>query len=106
MDLPTVQQGTFGFLPSLSDDEVRAQIQWVVDQGYAIGVEYTDDPDPRKHYWSMWGLPMFDVTDAAAIMYEFEACRKAFPDSFIKINGYDPSRQGQAVSFIAHRPHD
>ena len=31
---------------------------------------YTDDPHPRNTYWEMWGLPMFDIKDAVAIMQE------------------------------------
>lgn len=104
MERRTVQQGTFAFLPPLTDDQVREQIQWALDQGYAIGIEYTDDPSPRNLYWKMWGLPMFDVQDPATIMYEFQACRTAFPNSYIRINGYDPARQGQVLSFVAHWP--
>lgn len=104
MELRTVQQGTFAFLPRLTDEQVREQIQWALDQGYAIGIEYTEDPSPRNVYWRMWGLPMFDIKDPAAVMYEFQACRAAFPECYIKINGYDPARQGQVVSFVAHWP--
>ena len=28
-------------------------------------------------YWEMWGLPMFDLKDPAAILYEINECRKA-----------------------------
>lgn len=104
MEMRTVQQGTFAFLPPLTDEEIRKQMQWILDQGYVVSVEYTDDPSPRNLFWRMWGLPMFGVRDAAAIWMEFESCRKAFPDQYIKINGYDPMRQGQAVSFVAHWP--
>ncbi len=106
MAIRTIHQGTFGFLPALNDAQVREQIQWVVNQGYAVSVEYTDDPHPRNNLWRMWGLPMFDLKDAAAIMYEFQSCREAYPNCYIKINGYDAGRQGQAVSFIAHWPND
>ena len=43
-----ITQGTFSFLPDLSDDEIRAQIDYAIEQGWAIGVEYTDDPHPRN----------------------------------------------------------
>ncbi|MEW6064727.1 MAG: ribulose bisphosphate carboxylase small subunit [Bacillota bacterium] len=102
----TVKQGAFAFMPPLNEDQVREQIQWVLNQGYCLSVEYTDEPHPRNNYWRMWGLPMFDLKDAAAIMYEFQSCKKAFPDCYIKINGYDADRQGQVVSFIAYYPAD
>ena len=52
-----ITQGTFSFLPDLTDEEIRAQIDYALEQGWAIGVEYTDDPHPRNCYWEMWGNP-------------------------------------------------
>lgn len=101
-----IHQGTFSFLPDLTDEQIEKQIQYIISNGWAVSVEYTDDPNPYNVYWHMWGLPMFDLEDAAAAMYEFKKCREAFPNHYIKINGYDPSPmwQAQRVSFIAHRP--
>ena len=74
-----ITQGTFSFLPDFTDDEIKAQIQYCLDNDWPIAIEYTDDPHPRNTYWEMWGLPMFDIKDAAAIMQEVTACRKTFP---------------------------
>ena len=65
-----ITQGTFSALPDLTDDETRAQVQYAVDNGWAVAVEFTDDPHPRNVLWEMWGLPMFGITDAAAAMLE------------------------------------
>ncbi len=101
-----ITQGTFAFLPDFTDDEIKAQIQYCLDNGWPISIEYTDDPHPRNTYWEMWGLPMFDVRDAVAIMQEVTACRRAFPEHYIRINGYDRSlgRATTALSFIVNRP--
>jgi len=101
-----ITQGTFSYLPDLSDDEIRAQIQYCLGNGWAISVEHTDDPHPRNTYWTMWGNPMFDLKDAAAIMLEVNACRKTFPREYIKVNGYDShyGRQTTALSFLVQRP--
>ena len=101
-----ITQGTFSFLPELSADEIRAQVQYCLDNDWPLSVEYTDDPHPRNTYWEMWGLPMFDLKDAAAIMLEIEACRKAFPNQYVRVNGYDRSlgRATTALSFIVNRP--
>ena len=32
-------------------------------------------------------MPMFDLRDAAAIMYELSKCRAAFPRRYIRVNG-------------------
>ncbi|MDA8320374.1 MAG: ribulose bisphosphate carboxylase small subunit, partial [Actinomycetota bacterium] len=76
------------------------------DNGWALGVEFTDDPHPRNVLWEMWGLPMFDTRDAAGAMTEVTACRDAYPNHYIRVTAYDASlgRQTTALSFIVNRP--
>ena len=69
-------QGAFSFLPDLTDEQIKKQVEYAISKGYAIGIEYTDDPHPRNSYWDMWGLPLFDVKDPAAAMYELASCRR------------------------------
>jgi ribulose-bisphosphate carboxylase small chain len=99
-------QGTFSYLPDLTDDEIAAQIQYAIDRGWAVAVEFTDDPHPRNALWEMWGLPMFEIADAAAGMHEVAACRTSYPQHYIKVSAYDASlgRQTTALSFIVNRP--
>jgi ribulose-bisphosphate carboxylase small chain len=99
-------QGTFSFLPDLTTDQVRAQLQYCLRQGWALSVEYTDDPHPRNVYWEMYGNPMFDLADPAPLMVAIEACRAAFPRQYIKVNAFDPTRGFETLrlSFIVNRP--
>ncbi len=101
-----ITQGTFSFLPDLTDVEIKAQIDYALAQGWAIGVEHTDDPHPRNFYWEMWGNPMFDLKDAAGAMPEVIACRKAFPREYIRVNAFDATRgfESTRLSFIVNRP--
>jgi ribulose-bisphosphate carboxylase small chain len=101
-----VTQGTFSFLPDLTDDQIRAQIEYALEQGWALSVEYTDDPHPRNTYWEMWGQPMFDLKDAAGALAEVQACRQAFPRHYVKVNAFDSTRGWETVrlSFIVNRP--
>jgi ribulose-bisphosphate carboxylase small chain len=101
-----VTQGTFSYLPDLDDGQVRAQVQYCLDKGWPVAIEYTDDPHPRNVYWEMWGLPLFDLKDPAGVMQEVAACRKAFPNHYIRVNGYDRrlGRQTIGLSFIVNRP--
>jgi ribulose-bisphosphate carboxylase small chain len=103
-----ITQGTFSFLPDLTDDEIRLQIDYALAQGWACSVEYTDDPHPRNTYWEMWGLPMFDLRDAAGVMQEVTACRDAHPQHYIKINAFDSVRgfETMRLSFLVNRPDD
>nr|YP_009399686.1 ribulose-1,5-bisphosphate carboxylase/oxygenase small subunit [Digenea simplex]ARW69505.1 ribulose-1,5-bisphosphate carboxylase/oxygenase small subunit [Digenea simplex] len=99
-------QGTFSFLPDLTDEQIQKQIQYAIDNNWAINIEYTDDPHPRNNYWELWGLPLFDVKDAATIMYEVNSCRKQCSDVYVKINAFDNTRSVEScvLSFIVNRP--
>jgi len=101
-----ITQGTFSYLPDFTDDQIKAQIQYCIDNNWAISVEHTDDPHPRNAYWTMWGQPMFDLKDPSAIMLEVNGCRKTFPREYIRVNGYDSryGKQTTALSFIVQRP--
>jgi ribulose-bisphosphate carboxylase small chain len=103
-----VTQGTFSFLPDLTDKQIEAQLRYALERHWAISIEYTDDPHPRNSYWEMWGLPVFDteVEDAENIMREVRAAREAFPEHYIKVIAYDPTytRQTTALAFIVNRP--
>ena len=99
-------QGTFSFLPDLTDDEIRAQIEYALSHAWPLSVEYTDDPHPRNNYWEMWGLPLFDLHDPAGVMDEVHACREEHPEKYIRLMAYDASlgRQTVALSFLVNRP--
>jgi ribulose-bisphosphate carboxylase small chain len=103
-----VTQGTFSYLPLLTDAQVKAQVQYALDNGWALSVEFTDDPHPRNFLWDMWGLPMFDLRDPAGILLEVQRCRDAYPARYIRVNAYDRTlgRQTTALSFIVQRPKD
>jgi ribulose-bisphosphate carboxylase small chain len=101
-----ITQGTFSFLPDLTDTQIAAQVDYCLGNGWAIGVEHTDEPHPRNTYWEMWGNPMFDLRDARGVMIEIDACRAAHPDDYIRLNAFDSTRGVESVrlSFIVNRP--
>ena len=78
-----ITQGTFSFLPDLTDEQIAAQIRYALEHGWAMSVEYTDDPAPTQ-------LVLGDVGDAAVrpraeqvdvVLREVRACREAHPDT-------------------------
>jgi ribulose-bisphosphate carboxylase small chain len=99
-------QGQFSFLPDLTDEEIKMQIDYGLSKGYAWSVEYTDDPHPRNTYWEMYGMPMFDLQDAAGVLLELNNCRKTFPGHYIRLMAFDSTRgvESIAMSFIVNRP--
>ena len=101
-----VTQGQFSFLPDLTDAEIALQIDHGLAKGYAWSVEYTDDPHPRNTYWEMFGMPMFDLADAAGVMLALADCRKTFPNHYIRLMAFDSTRGVESItmSFIVNRP--
>jgi len=101
-----ITQGSFSLLPDLTDEQIKKQIEYCIKNGYAVGIEWTDDPHPRNSFWELWGLPLFEIPDAATIMYEIAEVRKAHPNVYIKINAFNNARgiESTALSFIIQRP--
>ncbi|MEM7025766.1 MAG: ribulose bisphosphate carboxylase small subunit [Pseudomonadota bacterium] len=99
-------QGTFSFLPELTDEQIEKQVAYCLANGWAVNFEHTDDPHPRNTYWEMWGTPMFDLRDPAGAMGELESCRKAFGDRYIRLTAFDASHGWESVklSFLVNRP--
>ena len=103
-----ITQGTFSFLPELTDAQITRQIEYCLDKGWAVGIEYTDDPHPRNTFWEMHGNPMFDLKDPAGILMEINDCRKTFPNHYIRVTAFDSTHGVESVvlSFIVNRPKD
>lgn len=101
-----ITQGQFSFLPDLTDEQITAQIQYALDNNWAVSVEYTDDPHPRNTYWEMYGQPMFDLKDPAGILMEINECRKTFPRHYIRVTAFDSTRgvESPRMSYIVNRP--
>jgi ribulose-bisphosphate carboxylase small chain len=101
-----ITQGQFSFLPPLTDAQIMAQVDYAISKGWAVSIEWTDDPHPRNVYWNMWGQPMFEIKDGAAVTYDLAACRKACPNAYIKVNAFDNTRgvESMVMSFIVNRP--
>lgn len=101
-----ITQGQFSFLPDLTDAQITAQLQYAINNGWSVGVEYTDDPHPRNTYWELFGNPMFDLADPAGILMEINNCRKTFPNHYIRVTAFNSSRgvESPTMSYIVNRP--
>jgi ribulose-bisphosphate carboxylase small chain len=108
MTMSRITQGQFSFLPDLTDAQITAQIRYALAQGWAVNVEYTDDPHPRNTYWEMYGLPLFDLRDPAGILAEVNACRQTFPEHYVRVTAFDATRGWETprMSFIVNRPEE
>jgi ribulose-bisphosphate carboxylase small chain len=101
-----VTQGQFSFLPDLTEAEIKLQVEYALNNGWAIGIEYTSDPHPRNVYWSMFGNPMFDLRDPAGVMMELDSCRAEHPGKYVKVVAFDSKKGWESVrmSFVVQRP--
>ena len=101
-----ITQGTFSYLPDFTEEEIKAEVRYCLDNGWAFSIEHTDDPHPRNTYWEMWGLPLFEMKNLDDAMLQINECREAFPNHYIRLNGFDRTkgRQTTRLSFIVNRP--
>jgi ribulose-bisphosphate carboxylase small chain len=101
-------QGTFSFLPDLSDEQIADQLRYALRNGWAIMLEHTDDPHPRNSLWEMWAQPRFDLSEADVdvAMEDLQAAREACAERYLKVVCYDRAlgRQSSRLSFIVARP--
>lgn len=94
---------TFSYLPAMTADETRVQIQYIVNKGWNPGVEHTEPENAADNYWYMWKLPMFGETDVDAILAELEACHKAHPNNHVRLLGFDNFSQCAGASMVIYR---
>ena len=109
---------TLSYLPPLSNESLLKEIQYLLNKGWVPCIEFElehafvyreNARSPGYYdgrYWTMWKLPMFGCTDPTQVLNELEEAKKAYPEGFIRIIGFDSSRQVQCVSFIAYKPKD
>lgn len=95
---------TFSFLPPLSQDEIYAQIVYIINQGWTPALEHESPEAATSHYWGMWKLPLFGMRNPDEVIQEIEACRRAYPDHLIRLVGYDNYTQCQGHNFVVYRP--
>jgi len=102
-DTSSRKMGTFSYLPPMTTEQLRKQIEWIVKNGWNPAVEHSEPQYAALSYWYMWKLPMFGETDVDRILAEIEACRQANPDNHIRLIGYDNFKQTQSASMVVHR---
>ncbi|EIJ33802.1 ribulose bisphosphate carboxylase small subunit [Thiothrix nivea] len=94
---------TFSYLPAMSDEQIRQQIQFIISKGWNPSIEHTEPENARGSYWYMWKLPMFGETSVDNILAECEACHKAHPDNHVRLLGLDNYAQCAGASMVIYR---
>merc|ERR1711982_295279 len=105
---------TLSYLPQLSNDDIRKQIDYMIRNNWTPCLEFTDEGDIylntrmgpgyyANRYWSLYKLPMFGCTDSSDVIREIDNCKREFPNSKIRVLGFDPLRQVQTTGFIVRK---
>ena len=94
---------TFSYLPAMTKDEIRKQVEYLVKCGLNPAIEHTEPQYLMDSYWYMWKLPMFGETDVDRVLAECEACHEANPDNHIRLIGYNNFTQSQGASMVIFR---
>ncbi|XP_004303137.1 PREDICTED: ribulose bisphosphate carboxylase small chain, chloroplastic-like [Fragaria vesca subsp. vesca] len=107
---------TLSYLPPLTSESLAKEVdfllrnKWVpclefeLEKGFVYRENHKSPGYYDGRYWTMWKLPMFGCTDASQVLKELEEAKKAYPNAFIRIIGFDNVRQVQCISFIAYKP--
>ena len=94
---------TFSYLPAMTTEEIRKQVEWIVKNGWNPAIEHTEPQFAMSNYWYMWKLPMFGETDVDAIVAELDACHAANPGNHVRLLGYNNFTQSQGANMVVYR---
>ncbi len=94
---------TFSYLPALSDEQTRTQIEYILSKGWNPVIEHTEPENAGGHYWYMWKLPMFGETEVENVLKEIEACKTAHPNNHVRLLGLDNFAQCAGAAMVIYR---
>merc|ERR1711904_487086 len=105
---------TLSYLPQLTNNDIRKQIEFVISNNWTPSLEFSEDGDIYlntrmgpgyydNRYWSMYKLPMFGCSESNEVIREIDNCKREFPTSKIRVLGFDSKRQVQMCGFIVRK---
>ena len=94
--------GTFSYLPPMTPQQVRKQVEYILARGWSPAIEHTEAGRATGSYWSMWNLPMFGETSVERVLAEADACHQAHPRDHVRLVGYDNVRQTLGAALVVH----
>lgn len=95
--------GTFSYLPPMSPDRIRTQVQYIIERGWTPAIEHTEPQHATGSYWYMWQLPLFGETSVERVLAQVEACHAANAGNHVRVVGYDKKRQTLGAAMVVYR---
>jgi ribulose-bisphosphate carboxylase small chain len=95
--------GTFSYLPPMTQEQVRRQVEYALDHGWTCSIEHVEPARAADTYWYLWKLPLFGELDSAAVIAEADRCHDSHPGDHVRLVAYDGRRQTQALALVVHR---
>ncbi|PNH00935.1 Ribulose bisphosphate carboxylase small chain 1, chloroplastic, partial [Tetrabaena socialis] len=113
---------TFSYLPPLTDEQIAAQVDYIVANGWVPSLEFASPEQAYvsdascvrfgpvsslyhdNRYWTMWKLPMFGCRDPMQVLREIVSCTRAFPEAYVRLVAFDNLKQVQIMGFLVQRP--
>ena len=101
-----ITQGAFSFLPDLTDDQIRAQVQYCIDNELGGQPRIHRRPASAQHLLGHVGTSDVRQSGCGGADHGTEGCRKAYGDRYIRVVAFDSSHGWELVklSFIVNRP--
>lgn len=94
---------TFSYLPAMDEAGIRAQVEYIIKNGWNPAIEHTEPQNAMHNYWYMWKLPMFGETSVDRILGEAAACHKAHPNNHVRLVGFDNYAQSKGAEMVVYR---
>jgi len=54
-----------------------------------------------NRYWTMWKLPMFGCTNPNEVLGEIDACKRAFPECYIRLVAFDKYASSRLIMSLS-----
>lgn len=93
---------TFSYLPPMTPERMRAQITYLLQQGWNPAVEHTEPEKAGSNFWYLWKLPFFGEKSVDRVLSELEACHRANPGHLVRLIAYDNFTQSQGTAFVVY----
>ena len=96
----------FDFLPELTDPEIEKQAAYCIAKGWAIEIF---SGGQGRAMAAPWTLPLFDIKDPNAVMFEINKAKKAMPSKSIYFQCLDNTvghSWGPALTIQVHHRTD